>query len=128
MIAEDHRVPLFRRTLCPVSEASAPADCPLCVAEQVTMWHFEDDECWVADCLICSTPMVVWRPHGLPGPDLEERLLSRLAEAATARYGVGGFWIDAVRRRIPDHWHAHARPQGGFFDPRGRINPSGNTH
>ena len=27
------------------------------------------------------------------------------------------WWIDPERRRIPDHWHAHARPGGGFFDP-----------
>jgi len=23
--------------------------------------------------------------------------------------------VDDVMRNIPDHWHAHARPQGGFF-------------
>ena len=90
--------------------------CPLCAAEQVTQWLFDDDECWIADCLVCATPMVVWRPHGLPDPELEQRLLSRLAQAAADRYGEGGFWIDEVRRRIPDHWHAHARPAGGFFD------------
>ena len=89
--------------------------CPLCVAERVTRWHFEDDECWVADCMVCSTPMVVWRHHGLPDAEVEQRLLDRLAVAAASRYGRGGFWIDPNRRRIPDHWHAHARPEGGFF-------------
>ena len=29
--------------------------CLLCRAEHVTTWHFEDDECWVADCLVCAT-------------------------------------------------------------------------
>jgi hypothetical protein len=24
-------------------------------------------------------------------------------------------------RRIPDHWHAHARPAGGFFDPASEL-------
>jgi hypothetical protein len=71
--------------------------------------------------MVCATPMVVWRVHGLPEPDLESRLLERLGEAASSRYGAGGFWIDGRRRRIPDHWHAHARPQGGFFDPRSRL-------
>ena len=28
-----------------------------------------------------------------------------------------GYWVDPERRRIPDHWHAHARPAGEFFDP-----------
>ena len=91
-------------------------DCLLCRAERVTDWHFEDDECWVTDCLVCRTPMIVWRPHGLPDPELETRLLAHLERIATERY-PGGFWIDPERRRIPDHWHAHARPADGFFDP-----------
>jgi hypothetical protein len=91
-------------------------DCLLCRAERVTDWHFEDDECWVTDCLVCRTPMIVWRPHGLPDPELETRLLARLEGFAMERYPQG-FWIDPERRRIPDHWHAHARPADGFFDP-----------
>jgi len=103
--------------------ASGPlaGQCPLCAADRVTSWHFEDEDCWIADCMVCATPMVVWRVHGLPDPELERRLLERLGEAASSRYGVEGFWIDGRRRRIPDHWHAHARPQGGFFDPGSRL-------
>jgi hypothetical protein len=66
--------------------------------------------------MVCATPMIVWREHGLPDADLEELLLAVLSELASLRY-PGGFWIDGERRRIPDHWHAHARPAGGFFDP-----------
>ena len=99
------------------ASSSAIPDCPLCAAERLTAWHFEDEECWIADCMVCATPMIVWRPHGLPAEELETRLLSRLEEAAAERYGREGFWIDGARRRIPDHWHAHARPAGGFFDP-----------
>lgn len=91
--------------------------CMLCDARRVTEWHFEDAECWVADCMVCATPMIVWRTHGLPGPEVEEGLLARLQEVAAARYGEDGFWVDPQRRRIPDHWHAHARPSGGFFGP-----------
>jgi D-alanine-D-alanine ligase-like ATP-grasp enzyme len=47
--------------------------------------------------------------------ELETAMLEVLREHAAARYGTDGYWIDAVRRRIPDHWHAHARPRGGFF-------------
>ena len=61
--------------------------------------------------------MVVWRRHGLPDAGLEARLLSHLERVAAARYGAEGYWVDGERRRIPDHWHAHARPSGGFFDP-----------
>jgi hypothetical protein len=91
--------------------------CLLCTAEKVTEWHFADDTCWVADCLVCRTPMIVWRTHGLPERELERDLLARLEAVAASRYGDGGYWIDLERRRIPDHWHAHARPAGGFLDP-----------
>jgi hypothetical protein len=61
--------------------------------------------------------MIVWRTHGLPDSDLEASLLEQLSRIAGERYGSDGYWIDPERRRIPDHWHAHARPSGGFFDP-----------
>jgi hypothetical protein len=92
-------------------------DCQLCAAEQVTPWLHEDVDCWVAECLVCRTPMIVWRSHGLPEPELETELLTRLERIAAERYGEEGYWVDPERRRIPDHWHAHARPAGGFFDP-----------
>ena len=101
--------------------APSDPDCLLCAARQVTPWHFEDAECWVADCMICATPMIVWRIHGLPEPPVEQRLIDRLSSVAAARYGDMGFWIDGARRRIPDHWHAHARPAGGFFDPSSAL-------
>ena len=92
-------------------------DCQLCTAEQVTPWLHEDGDSWVAECLVCRTPMIVWRTHGLPDPELETELLARLERIAGERYGPEGYWVDPERRRIPDHWHAHARPAGGFFDP-----------
>jgi hypothetical protein len=98
------------------STADPVTDCQLCSAERVTAWHFEDERCWVADCLVCATPMIVLRAHSIPDPDVEAQLLDRLTEVAALRY-PNGFWIDGERRRIPDHWHAHARPAGAFFDP-----------
>ena|SRR5438094_6441199 len=98
-----------------MSDSSAAESCLLCRGERVTAWHYEDDVCWVADCMVCATPMIVWRQHGLPDDETEGALLGRLAAVAEDRYGSEGFWIDGERRRIPDHWHAHARPAGGFF-------------
>jgi hypothetical protein len=43
--------------------------------------------------------------------------MARLETIAAERYGDQGYWIDPERRRIPDHWHVHARPSGEFFDP-----------
>jgi hypothetical protein len=95
--------------------------CMLCEAEPLTDRQYEDDACWVGDCVVCMTPMVVWRTHGLPGETLEHELLAHLEKVAADRYGADGFYVDGERRRIPDHWHAHARPAGGFFDPRSAL-------
>jgi len=96
-------------------------DCMLCAAEPLTDRHYEDGDCWVGDCVVCMTPMVVWRTHGLPDADLETALLAHLERVAAERYGDDGYYLDGERRRIPDHWHAHARPEGGFFDPRSAL-------
>ena len=95
-------------------------DCLLCGAEKMTHWYLEDEMCWVADCDICDTPMVVWWSHGLPDDELEQQLLDRLRRVAGDLYGADGFWVDQYRRNIPDHWHAHARPAGGFFGDASR--------
>ena len=93
----------------------------LCTAEPLTDRYHDDDSCWVADCAVCMTPMVVWKTHGLPDTELERKLLMHLERIAGDRYGADGFYVDGERRRIPDHWHAHARPIGGFFDPRSAL-------
>lgn len=90
-------------------------DCELCLAHRLSPWLYEDQECWIAECIICSTPMIVWRPHGLPDEATEERLMERLRATADEYYGEAGWWADGRRRNIPDHWHCHARPAGGFF-------------
>ena len=76
-----------------------PDTCLLCSAKRITPWHYEDDECWVADCMVCATPMIVWRTHGLPDPHDEARLLSHLERVAAERYGGEGYWVDPERRR-----------------------------
>lgn len=94
---------------------AAGPGCMLCEAARITTWLFEDERCWAAECVVCGTPMIVWRRHGLPDASLESELLAVLERLAAERWGEGGYWIDRIRRRIPGHWHAHARPAGGFF-------------
>jgi hypothetical protein len=88
------------------------ADCELCRADRYTHWYHEDLHCWVADCEVCSVPMVVWNDHGTEPPeDVIEHLMDRLAAAATARFGPDGWRIDRVMRQVPEHFHAHARDE-----------------
>jgi hypothetical protein len=89
-------------------------NCELCEAERVTDWFFEDDVCWVAECESCAVPMVVWRQHDpAPSEAIKSLLWSRLADVATEFYDFE-MYIDDSLRSIPDHYHAHARPRGGF--------------
>ena len=39
---------------------------------------------------------------------------------AIAAARLGEFWVDDHMRNIPDHYHAHARPDGGFFGHHAR--------
>jgi len=94
--------------------------CELCEANRLTAWYYDDDECWIAECELCSVPMVVWRKHDANPDDIvKSRLWGRLAIVVTEHYGFDHY-IDDNMRSIPDHYHAHARPRGGFFG-RGRI-------
>jgi len=101
----------------PSDDAPRPHDpaCDLCRAERITPWFHEDDICWVAECTICATPMVVLRWHdAAPPPDLKAVLHERLASVVGDHFTFD-HWVDDDMRKIPDHYHAHARPVGGFF-------------
>ncbi len=90
------------------------AGCDLCRALRLTPWYHEDEVCWIAECEICEVPMVVWRWHGTTPPEEHvAHMRARLAEVAAAQ--IGEFYVDGHMRNIPDHYHAHARPKGGFF-------------
>ncbi len=99
------------------SEFTRIEGCDLCRAVRMTPWYHEDDVCWIAECDVCDTPMVVWRWHGTaPPPEHVEHMRARLHDVATAQ--IGEYYVDDHMRNIPDHWHAHARPKGGFFGAR----------
>lgn len=90
-------------------------DCLLCKAERITDWFHEDDLCWIAECTQCDLPMVVWKRHDAsPDDEVKELLHARLAEVV-ARDWTFQHYVDDHMRMIPDHYHAHARPVGGFF-------------
>ena len=97
------------------ADPPSSASCDLCAAQRLTPWFHEDELCWIAECTICATPMVVLRWHDKrPGPDLMAELHDRLA-MVVGRDFTFEHWVDDDMRKIPDHYHAHARPVGGFF-------------
>lgn len=94
-------------------------ECDLCEAARITPWYHEDDICWIAECEICAVPMVVWREHGTdPPPDALEHMTDALHRVAAER--LGAHYLDGNMRNIPDHFHTHARPEGGFFGHRAK--------
>ena len=68
----------------PPSEGEAAGDgkvagCDLCRAKKITPWYHEDEVCWIAECDVCDTPMVVWRRHGTQPPaEARAHMLARL--------------------------------------------------
>jgi hypothetical protein len=93
----------------------ATGDCPLCRAEKLSPWYLDDDLCWIAECTICTVPMVVLRAHVKePDPATKAELHARLA-GVVGEHFTFEHYVDDDMRQIPDHYHAHARPVGGFF-------------
>jgi hypothetical protein len=96
-------------------EQGPGSDCDLCEAARITPWYHEDEVCWIAECEICAVPMVVWRNHGVAPSAVDlEHMLDQLARVAGEQLTVEHY-VDDNMRNIPDHFHAHARPRGGFF-------------
>ncbi len=91
-------------------------ECELCEAARLTEWFYEDDVCWIAECEQCSVPMVVWKQHDpVPPEQIRAEMLQLLGAIVESSYRLSGYYIDDNMRSIPTHYHAHARPRGGFF-------------
>ena len=89
--------------------------CDLCEAARITPWYHEDELCWIAECEICAVPMVVWKVHDAnPPDDVKVQLHERLALIVVQHFTFEHY-VDDNMRNIPDHYHAHGRPVGGFF-------------
>jgi hypothetical protein len=98
----------------PVPRGEKSDACDLCEAAKITHWFHEDEVCWIAECEICDTPMVVWRWHGIdPSAEDLAHMHGELARVTAAVFDA--HYVDDNMRNIPDHYHAHARPHGGFF-------------
>ena len=90
---------------------SRSRSCELCDDEALTTRYVEDAEYWIADCLVCHVPMVVWRRHDpAPPPSVRERLIEAITPVARDFFATTAWYYDDHMRKIPDHYHGHARP------------------
>lgn len=95
-------------------------DCELCEAKKVTPWIHEDSLCWIAICKSCMLPFVVLRRHSVsPTTEEREHMLNALKIVASQLAPWTSWRIDTERRKIPDHWHAHAR----MVNSRAQLQP-----
>jgi len=78
-------------------------ECPLCKAEHLTNWYYEDDLFYFCDCKSCGIPMVVLRRHTMK-PSWDEvngmKYVTRVLFGADIRFRT-------EQRQIKDHLHWH---------------------
>ncbi|MFZ9397118.1 MAG: hypothetical protein ACO28Q_00945 [Ilumatobacteraceae bacterium] len=107
-----------------MSDSSRGA-CDLCEAARLSEWFHEDDLCWIAECEVCSVPMVVWRVHDPNPPEAVKQRLHELLRSVVGELFVDEIYIDDNMRNIPDHYHAHARGRGKWgMQPLERRRPN----
>src|SRR3546814_11244972 len=89
-------------------------DCDLCEAAKITHWFHEDDVCWIAECEICDTPMVVWRWHGVdPDDTAMQHMHAELARVAgdvfdrSEERRVGKECVSTCRSRWSPYHYKH---------------------
>lgn len=101
-------------------------NCDLCEAARVTEWFHEDELCWVAECEVCSVPMIVWKVHDPHPSDEVKAVLHETLLRVVGKVFVDEIYIDDNMRNIPDHYHAHARGRGKWgHQPLERRSSSG---
>jgi isoleucyl-tRNA synthetase len=84
--------------------------CLLCTLEARTLWYTETPQWVILRCDTCGVPMAVWRAHTEAIPEAQKAaMLAELARVADLELGAGRWWLDSIRRMIPEHPHWHAR-------------------
>lgn len=84
--------------------------CLLCTLERRTDWYVEAPQWVILQCDTCGVPMAVWRAHTEEIPEIEQQvMLAALSQIADRELGEGQWWLDSIRRMIPEHPHWHAR-------------------
>ena len=90
-----------------------PTDgCALCKRERLTTWYYDIGEWWIADCVTCQVPMVVYIHHIVIPPPVQLSYILRFLRAQSDNLSHTNYppeKYDFFRRSIPDHFHFHLR-------------------
>lgn len=77
--------------------------CPLCLRERKTKWYYEEHDFWVADCLSCGQPMIVYAHHvDYLSLEMREKALEIVKKLFGENARLRGYM-----RKITHHWHDH---------------------
>jgi len=79
--------------------------CSLCKAEELTHWYINTKEFWIADCLDCNIPMLVWKEHVKDFPKGKREELIDFVKKCFGNH-VQIRWL---QRKIKDHAHLHIK-------------------
>ena len=82
------------------------SNCPLCRAEHLTPWIWEDEVCWICYCAThTETPMIVLKRHSAePTPEEMEHI------KAVKNKLFPELRFRGHMQSLPDHWHEHLVP------------------
>jgi len=77
--------------------------CPLCKKEKLTHWYYEGPEFWIADCITCNIPMLVWNEHVKDTPKEKKEELVKFVK----KHFGDQVKIRWRMNKIKDHFHFH---------------------
>lgn len=77
--------------------------CELCDLEKKSIWYEENEFFIICECITCKVPMLVWKEHNFPTKETVDLMKRKVMSMFPGRK------IDMNRRKIPDHFHFHAR-------------------
>jgi len=95
--------------------------CDLCKAEKKTHWYYPEKRedlltnkarYWIADCLTCKVPMVVYREHTTrPPKEMIDKMMEHAHRIGRDVYGDDKYKLRFENRKIKDHYHFHIEPK-----------------
>jgi hypothetical protein len=79
-----------------------PSTCPLCKAEKITPWYYEDSIVWVADCASHPNKKIVVLKRHTRKPTMQEKYYMN---EVIKKLVLGKRWRGP--KSIPEHYHLH---------------------